>query len=326
MATDFFISYASPDAVWAEWVGWVLEEDGASVVLQVWDFRPGSNFAIEMQRAAAARRTIAIIFPDYLISQFTAPEWAAAFAQDPEGIKRSLVPVRVRDCVLEGMLRTIVHIDLAGLDEAVARKRLLDGLSATRAKPARPPAFPGGTEAGGRAATHPRPFPGNADTSGRSGSGRARSAPYIPTVRGAISDLDRTRFIKQAFGTVRNHFESGLQELGRQPAIDVDFTPVNETEFTAQVFVGGKRRARCKVWLGGGFGGGDQISYYEGDFDRGNALNEALTIADDPRELALSALMKNFGVGGAAEGINLGRMSSDEAAEYLWRRFVSALE
>src|SRR5260370_37865821 len=104
MALDFFISYASPDREWAEWVGWVLEEAGASVVLQAWDFVPGSNFVLEMQRAAtSAERTIAILSPDYLKSRFAAPEWAAAFAQDPEGMKRSLIPVRVRDCALEGL-------------------------------------------------------------------------------------------------------------------------------------------------------------------------------------------------------------------------------
>jgi hypothetical protein len=51
-------------------------------------------FVLEMQRAAAAaERTIALLSPDYLIA---APEWAAAFEQDPEGMKRSLIPVRVQ--------------------------------------------------------------------------------------------------------------------------------------------------------------------------------------------------------------------------------------
>jgi len=94
---DFFISYTAADKAWAEWIGWTLEDAGFSVTLQAWDFVPGSNFALEMQRAAAtAPRTIAVLSPDYLKSRFAAPEWAAAFAQDPEGLKRSLVPVRVR--------------------------------------------------------------------------------------------------------------------------------------------------------------------------------------------------------------------------------------
>jgi hypothetical protein len=327
MSTDFFISYTSPDAAWAEWVGWVLEEAGASVVLQAWDFVPGSNFVLEMQRAArSAERTIAILSPDYLKSRFAAPEWAAAFAQDPEGMNRSLIPVRVRDCVLEGMLETIVHIDLVGVDQASARKRLMDGVSAKRGKPERTPTFPGEAGMERRGAGKSKPFPGEVEASASTAAGRARSAQYMPKVRGAISDFDRARFMKQAFETVRSHFQRGLEELARQPAIDVDFTTVSQTEFTAQAFVSGMRRARCKIWVGGMFGG-NEICYYEGDSNRGNALNESLAIADDPHEVALSALMKmGFGMDRASEGIDLDHMSAVEGAEYLWRRFVAALE
>ncbi len=49
---DFFVSYTSADEAWAEWIGFVLEEEGFTVVIQAWDFRPGSNFVLEMQRAA----------------------------------------------------------------------------------------------------------------------------------------------------------------------------------------------------------------------------------------------------------------------------------
>lgn len=52
--TDFFIGYTSTDETWAEWIAWVLEEANFSVVLQKWDFRPGANFVLETQRAAAA--------------------------------------------------------------------------------------------------------------------------------------------------------------------------------------------------------------------------------------------------------------------------------
>src|SRR5512147_751226 len=80
---DFFVSYSGVDRAWAEWIAWVLEEAGYTVVLQAWDFRPGSNFVLEMRQAAAqAERTIAVFSPDFLASRFTAPEWAAAFARD----------------------------------------------------------------------------------------------------------------------------------------------------------------------------------------------------------------------------------------------------
>ena len=155
-ALDYFISYTSADKAWAEWIGWVLEAGGASVRLQAWDFAPGSNFVLEMQKAAAeARRTIAVLSPDYVKSQFAAPEWAAAFADDPEGLTRKLVPVRVRNCDLKGMLRTVVHIDLVGLDQESAQKKLRDGLGAKRGKPDKAPPFPKLALAAGSS----KPFP-----------------------------------------------------------------------------------------------------------------------------------------------------------------------
>ena len=73
---DFFISYRSTDRFWAEWIAWQLEEAGYSTVLQAWDFRPGSNFVLAMQRAAAeAERTIAVLSPAYLSGSYTQSAW-----------------------------------------------------------------------------------------------------------------------------------------------------------------------------------------------------------------------------------------------------------
>jgi tetratricopeptide (TPR) repeat protein len=141
---DFFISYNKADREWAEWIAWQLEEAKYTTVLQAWDFRPGSNFVLEMQRASAeAQRTIAVLSPDYLTALYTQPEWAAAFAQDPTGEKGTLLPVRVRECDFKGLLPQIVYIDLVGLDETAAKERLLAGARFERAKPTTAPAFPG---------------------------------------------------------------------------------------------------------------------------------------------------------------------------------------
>lgn len=48
---DFFVSYTGADVAWAEWVASVLEEAGFSTILQAWDFRPGSNFVLDMHEA-----------------------------------------------------------------------------------------------------------------------------------------------------------------------------------------------------------------------------------------------------------------------------------
>ena len=155
---DFFISYNKADRTWAEWIAWQLEEAGYTVVMQAWDFRPGGNFVLDMQSATGAERTIAVLSPDYLTSAFTAPEWAAAFAQDPTGKKGKLLPVRVRECEPKGLLPQIVYIDLLKLDESAAKRALLDGVIRGRTKPEVEPGFPGSST---RAIANEPRFPGS---------------------------------------------------------------------------------------------------------------------------------------------------------------------
>ena len=154
---DFFISYTAADRAWAEWVAWQLKEAGYSVTLQAWDFRPGTDFIHEMQRAVGeARRAIAILSPDYVASEFGEAEWRAIFAKDPTGKRGLLVPVRVREFTPPGLLATRVYVDLVDRDAVEAADALLRGVSETGARPTTTPLFPGSSSA-----PTPRPwFPG----------------------------------------------------------------------------------------------------------------------------------------------------------------------
>ena len=101
---DFFISYTGADRSWAEWMAWQLEQANYSVMLQAWDFRPGGNFVLEMDQASKmCDRTIAVLSANYFKSKYTPSEWAAAFRQDPLSRRLLLLPVRVRDCNIEGL-------------------------------------------------------------------------------------------------------------------------------------------------------------------------------------------------------------------------------
>ncbi|HEX6898662.1 MAG TPA: FxSxx-COOH system tetratricopeptide repeat protein [Thermoanaerobaculia bacterium] len=131
---DFFISYTQADLQRAEWIASVLKEAGYKVHFQAWDMPAGSNFALEMQRASTeAERTVAVLSPDYLNSEYAMAEWAAAFAQDPSGKKRRLLQVRVREVTLSGPMASIVYVDLVDLDEVAARDRLLKEAARGRA-------------------------------------------------------------------------------------------------------------------------------------------------------------------------------------------------
>lgn len=141
---DFFISYNYADKSWAEWIAWEVEHAGYSTVVEVWDFRPGSNWAIRIDEACKqAKRIVAVITPAYLSSTYTRPEWARYFAVDPEGRQHLVVPVMVARCVPDGLLRGMVDIKLFDCAEDEARTRLLTGIDDRRAKPQVPPPFPG---------------------------------------------------------------------------------------------------------------------------------------------------------------------------------------
>jgi hypothetical protein len=192
--TDFFVSYTSVDAAWAEWIAWTLEKDGSyKVCIQAWDFVPGTNFVLEMHQAAArSRHIIAVLSPAYLRADFTGAEWAAAFTRDPLGSRRRLIPVMVETCQPEGLLTAIVHISVIGLDEASARDALLSGVSGQQGgRPPRAPAFPGARPLEHPAAPPSFPGPGGvvSHNAVRAPVTNARPRPEHPASEPVPSDL-----------------------------------------------------------------------------------------------------------------------------------------
>jgi hypothetical protein len=164
---DFFISYNKADKTWAEWIAWKLEQAGYTVIIQAWDFRPGGNFVLEMQNALkTTNKMVMVLSDDYLKSSFTAAEWSAVFATDPEEKKRKLVPVRVHECKPEGLLAPLIYVDIVGLSESDAEAALL-GAFADRGKPQQAPKFPGEKSGDRKDQPLPAAFPGKTEGPGR---------------------------------------------------------------------------------------------------------------------------------------------------------------
>jgi hypothetical protein len=138
---DFFISHAGADLPCVHQIAWKLEAAGYTTILQDWDFQPGANFILEMDRGTReTKRTVALLSPRYLEALYTQPEWAARLVGDPKGAERRLVPVRIEECKPHGLLGPLVYIDLVGLDEADAREGLRERIASTirgRSKPSR---------------------------------------------------------------------------------------------------------------------------------------------------------------------------------------------
>jgi TIR domain len=141
---NFFISYTAVDRPWAEWIAWELEEAGYTTILQAWDFTPGSHFVTAMYLATqTTERTIAVLSRAYLQSVYSEQEWQAAWAEDPTGVERKLLVLRIEDCPRPGLLGQVVSEDLFGVGKEMARTRLLAAVQEGRRKPPMPPQFPG---------------------------------------------------------------------------------------------------------------------------------------------------------------------------------------
>lgn len=222
-ARHFFISYHPEDTSWAQWIAAQLSDHGYSVFVQAWDFQPGQNLVLEMQRAASqAERTLALLSPSFLTSRFTAAEWAAAFAQDPTGERRKLIPVRVAPCLPEGLLGPIIYIDLVGKDEDTARTCLFYSLKHS-GRPPQAARFPGAS---------PSPTPATRDTAvpsnltGRAAHDATADRPLLAPSRTSElrrmlqlhlrldSDLDA--FCLDFFPQVKRRFSTGMERTVKE--------------------------------------------------------------------------------------------------------------
>jgi len=152
--TDFFISHAGKDTAWAEWLAWQLQQASYTVELAVWDWALGEDFVARMQSALERTdRLLAVCTEAYFTSTYGGAELRAAFAGSAAAQGR-IVPVLVEPVNLPPLYAPLIHLDLTGLDEAMAAARLRARL--TGGRPAGPPPFP----RAGPAPTHKPGFAG----------------------------------------------------------------------------------------------------------------------------------------------------------------------
>jgi tetratricopeptide (TPR) repeat protein len=144
-----FVSHATADRRWADWLAWRLRASGFEPLLEAWHAVPGVSRTRWLNEALVrADRLLLVLSESYLAEVGASLPWQAAF----DATDHRLVPVKVGVCSARGLLANLVAIDLVGLDEEDAATALLTGLGAAvqgSAVPLAAPPFPGVSFPGG---------------------------------------------------------------------------------------------------------------------------------------------------------------------------------
>ena len=141
-------------------------------------------------------------------------------------------------------------------------------------------------------------------------------------VKKKFTDVEKDRFLNDAFEYIAKFFEGSLLELRTRNAdIESDFRRIDANHFVAAVYMSGTEVSRCRIWQGGrrGFPGG--IAYSAGDSHGDTSYNESISVDDDGYTLFL----KPMGMGYHRPSENE-KMAFEGAAEYLWGMLIRPLQ
>ena len=210
MHNFFYIDYHDADVQWARWIAYQLENAQYTVFYREQDIRPGMNRILSIDDVLkGGAYIISLLSPDYLqgdsadVVPFGGSVWSAKFTE------RRLLPVRVHDCSVRGLLNTIEPVDLVGLSEMEARLMLLDSVAAERKRSTASPDFPGSTY-GQKGTKRPFRYPGNLP-----------SIWNVPQRNGIFTDRDPALiklyeiFKEGQEGQVLTHVIHGLGGIGK---------------------------------------------------------------------------------------------------------------
>jgi tetratricopeptide (TPR) repeat protein len=112
-AYDVFISYSHQDADWVR--GWLLprlEDAHLRVCIDFRDFKIGVPSLVNMEHAVErSRRTLLVLTPNWVGSEWTNFEALMIQTQDPIGRARRMLPLMLEDCELPGRLAIFTFAD-----------------------------------------------------------------------------------------------------------------------------------------------------------------------------------------------------------------------
>ena len=125
---DVFISYSHHNEDWViRWLLPKLRVAGLSVCVDKECFEPGAPSLTEMERAVlTSRKTVIVLTPDYLRSEWAEFENILAQTLDPAARRRRLIPLMLERCELPLRVRALTYLDFTWPQEQEGQlKRLI---------------------------------------------------------------------------------------------------------------------------------------------------------------------------------------------------------
>lgn len=121
---DFFVSYTGSDQKYATWIAKILESSDSkySVTIQVRDFLPGDDFVSKINSALIeCDKLIVVLSKRYLDSEWCKAEWTAKYTEQINEENRKIIPIRIEEITVKGLLANISYIDIVDKDEETAK-------------------------------------------------------------------------------------------------------------------------------------------------------------------------------------------------------------
>lgn len=243
-----------------------------------------------------ARYCVMILSASYERKLWTNHERKSAQERAFREREEYILPVRLDDTRIPGIRDTIGYIDLrhTSLDELVGM--ILVKLGKDQSAPS-------------------------------SSSKQATVATFnipLPKIKRDFTQLDKDRFLKEAFTFMVEFFRKGIETLSHMGnGIDAESIEVGPLKFTAKVYRNGQVASQCKIWMGGGHSSGS-IYYSESfhDIHSDNSYNDWLAVDDDGFNLYFKASNMGFHRGDFSDK----PLDRQLAANYFWQRFIGPLE
>ncbi|MBN1979333.1 MAG: toll/interleukin-1 receptor domain-containing protein [Anaerolineae bacterium] len=124
---DAFISHSRHDKEWVrDWLLPRLEENGLRICVDFRDFALGAPITTEIEQAVQqSRKTLLVLTPNYLDSEWAEFENILAATIDPAARQRRVIPLLLEQCELPLRIRALTYLDCAESDKEFQLQRLL---------------------------------------------------------------------------------------------------------------------------------------------------------------------------------------------------------